>query len=619
MSKPKSILPIIDVTERYAQQYPNECCLLVRNQLSDVWDEVSWLSFGTLISGIAAGMIEAKCNVGDRIGIFSENSSRFLATYLGAFRTGLISIPCYASSSSEQVQYIAEHSHMKLLFVGEQPQYNAAWEAISGMNEPPKIVLMNRSIERVGEDRTSIYFEDFIRIGEENYPKDEIDRRRNDWNEDRTALILYTSGTSGQPKGVELTFKSVQASINQHSLELEELMPGKVSMNFLPLTHIFELMWCLVCLTMRVRIAINKNPKKILDSLAEVRPHYMCNVPRFWEKVYVGVYEKIQSFPKPLKWLTNECIKVSRKYHFEYRAKGKKAPLLLKIQYHFFSKTLLNILKKKVGVDRGLLFPVAGAALADKVQAFLLSISIPIVYGYGLTETTATVCYCRPKDFKFGSIGKPLGGVSVKIDDENGGEILVKGDTVTKGYYNAPEENARAFTPDGWFRTGDLGSMDIEGNIYFKERAKDLFKTANGKYIVPNVIENLLTTDSAIEQAVVIADGRSFVSALIYPNFERVKQLLKERSITISSDENPEKLATNPQVYRILEEKIAEQLSQLASFEKVKKFHILTEPLSIDNGMLTNSLKTKRLVVEQHFEDAIRDMYSYHQLPDLTK
>lgn len=618
MSKQIEIIPIIDVVKRYGVQYASDTCLLVRNQLSGVWNDVTWQSFAHMVEGISHGIVQEGCEIGDRIGIFSENSMHFLATYLAGFSAGVISIPCYASSSASQVRYIVEHSRMRLLFVGEQSQYNAAWEAVQGIDNPPRLILYTRDIERVGEDRSSLYFEDFVRIGRSGSHTEELARRREQWHEEQTALILYTSGTSGQPKGVELTFTNVQASINQHAKELDMLKAGKISMNFLPLTHIFELMWCLVCLTLRVRIAINKNPKKILRSLAEVRPHYMCNVPRFWEKVYVGVYEKIQSFPKVLKWLTDECIKVSKKYHFEYRAKGLNPPLNLKMRYYFYSKTLLMILKKKVGVDRGLLFPVAGAALADKVHAFLLSISIPIVYGYGLTETTATVCYCHPRDFKFGSIGKTLDCVSVKIDEEAGGEILVKGPTVTKGYYLAEEENRKAFTTDGWFRTGDLGSMDESGNIFFKERAKDLFKTANGKYIVPNVIENLLTSDPLIEQAVVIADGRSFVSALIYPNFEKISALLADKDNPVV-EKSVTEWAADERVYHLLEERIAQQLSGLASFETVKKFHILTEPLSIDNGLLTNSLKTKRLSVEEYYQDAIRELYSYHQLPDLTK
>lgn len=194
----------------------------------------------------------------------------------------------------------------------------------------------------------------------------------------------------------------------------------------------------------------------------------------------------------------------------------------------------------------------------------------------------------------------------------------MKGDTVMKGYYLNPEANAAAFTEDGWFRTGDLGSMDAEGNVFFKERAKDLFKTANGKYIVPNQIENMLTSDGMIEQAVVIADGRSFVSALILPNWEKLISRLTELGIA-NLPEDKSALAKHPEVNKVLQQRIDEQLESLASYEKVKKFYVLTEPLSIDNGMLTNSLKTKRLVVEKCYEDAIRDLYSYHKLPDLTE
>ncbi|MBR8762904.1 Long-chain-fatty-acid--CoA ligase FadD15 [Porphyromonas levii] len=618
MSRQRVVIPIIDVPQRYAENYPKECCLMVRNQLSGVWDEINWSTFGAMAHDLATALVEAEVQEGDRIGVFSENSDKFLAADLGIFRAGAIAIPFYASSSPSQVQYMVEHSGMKLLFVGEQAQYVVARAAMKEMVRPLKLVLFDRTIDRDGEDIDSIYLEDFLRLGSEGEHDVELSLRRSRWSLDKTALILYTSGTSGTPKGVELTFRSVQAAIERHAEELRLLKPGKVSMNFLPLTHIFEKMWCYVCLTMGVRIAVNRNPKEILKALTEVHPHYMCNVPRFWEKVYVGVYEKIQSFPLVLRKMTDECIRVSRKYHFEYRAKGKKPPTALKMQYNFYSRTFLNLLRKKVGIERGLIYPVAGAALADKVQAFLLSIGVPIVYGYGLTETTATVCYCRQDGFEFGSIGRALGGVSIRIDEAAGGEILVKGDTVMKGYYLNPEANAAAFTEDGWFRTGDLGSMDAEGNVFFKERAKDLFKTANGKYIVPNQIENMLTSDGMIEQAVVIADGRSFVSALILPNWEKLISRLTELGIA-NLPEDKSALAKHPEVNKVLQQRIDEQLESLASYEKVKKFYVLTEPLSIDNGMLTNSLKTKRLVVEKYYEDAIRDLYSYHKLPDLTE
>lgn len=618
MSRQRTVIPIIDVPQRYAEDYPKECCLMVRNQLSGVWEEISWSTFGTMVYRLAAALIESGIEEEDRVGVFSENSDKFLAADLGIFRAGAIAIPFYASSSPSQVKYMVEHSQMKLLFVGEQEQYEAARAAMKELTQSLKLVLFDREIVRDGGDLDSIYLEDFLRIGDGGQHDTELSERRKRWHLDNTALILYTSGTSGTPKGVEIAFRSIHSTIINHAIELPLLKAGKVSMNFLPLTHIFEKMWCYVCLTMGVRIAVNHNPKEILGSLTEVHPHYMCNVPRFWEKVYVGVYEKVQTMPPILKKMTDECIRVSRKYHFEYRAKGKRPPTLLKMQYNFYSRTLLNILRKKVGIERGLIYPVAGAALADKVQAFLLSIDVPIVYGYGLTETTATVCFCHQDGFEFGSIGRALGGVSIRIDEAAGGEILVKGDTVMKGYYLNPEANAQAFTEDGWFRTGDLGSMDAEGNVFFKERAKDLFKTANGKYIVPNLIENLLTSDGLIEQAVVIADGRSFVSALILPNWEKLLIGLKEAGID-NLPEDKIALSKHPEVYKLLEQRIAELLESLASYEKVKKFYILTEPLSIDNGMLTNSLKTKRLVVEKHYEDAIRDLYAYHKLPDLTE
>lgn len=608
----------MDVPIRHPQDYPDQTCMLVRDDLSGAWEPVTWKTFGNMVQSTAQGLIHLGVQKGDKVGVFSENMDKFIASDIAIFAVGGLATPFYASCSAKQVQYMAEHSGMRVIFVGDQIQYDTAREASNLMETPLQIVIFNRNVEREEGDITSLYFEDFTRIALKSEYEQEVARRRAKWNVEDSAVLLYTSGTSGTPKGVELTHKSIQSAIDQHLIEIPGLKAGKISMNFLPLTHIFEKMWCYLCLCARIKIAVNTNPKQILKHMLEVRPHYMCNVPRFWEKVYVGVYEKIQSFSPLLRSITEDCIRVSRRYHFEYRAKGRKPPFGLKVQYELYSKTLLNLVKKKVGLERGRIFPVAGAALADKVHAFLLSIGIPIIYGYGLTETTATVCYCHPNGFEFGSIGRPLGGVEVMIDENAGGEILVRGDTVMKCYFNAPEENAKAFTEDGWFRTGDLGSMDAEGNIYFKERAKDLFKTANGKYIVPQLIENLLTSDALIEQAVVIADQKSFVSALIYPDWTLLRQKLTAQGLK-ALPESIEELAKLPETLKLMDDRIAYQVEDLASFEKIKKYHILTEPLSVENGLLTNSLKTRRQEVEKYFEKEIRELYGYHQLPDLAE
>lgn len=624
MSKKITICPMAMVPKVLKSEYPNETALLVKNKASGKWESISRADFGNAIQETAESLVEFGIEAQETIGVFSENMDKFLVADMAAFSVRAITIPIYATSSVSQVEYMIKDSEMRLIFVGEQLQYNTACKALQNIDHDVKIVIFDESVSLYPDDKSSVYFKDFVNLGNSPINEAKVELRRVEALPTDTAIIMYTSGTSGSSKGVELMHKSLNLVIEAHLKLLTDFKAGNISMNFLPLTHIFEKAWCFICISAGVKIAVNQKPKEILDNLMEVRPHYMCNVPRFWEKVYVGVYEKIQEFPPLLRRITSHCIDVSRHYHFDYRVKGKKAPLGLRIQYAFYSSTLLKLVKKKVGVERGIYFPVAGAALSDKVHAFLVSIGVPLMYGYGLTETTATVSFCRPRDYLFGSIGKPLEGVDVRIVPQNEeqredgiGEIQVKGPTVMKGYYKKPELNIEAFTQDGWFKTGDLGSMDEDRNLFFKERLKDLFKTANGKYIAPQMIENLITTDPIVEQAVVIAENRSFVSALIYPDWDKVRAYLISKEI----DEVPtdiETLAKHKGVYALLEGRIAAQLKDLASYETVKKFVVLSEPLSVENGMLTNSLKTKRQVVEKYYEKEIAQMYDYNQLPNLN-
>lgn len=624
MSKKITIHPLAMLPKELKRNHPDDTALLVKNEKNKEWEPVSRAEFAESIQAAAQSLLEFGIDAQEPIGVFSENMDKFLVADFAAFSIRAITVPFYATSSVAQVEYMINDSQLRIIFVGQQLQYNTAYKALQSIEHPVKIVIFDDQVSLFPNDHQSVYFRDFINLGNTPINEARVEQRRAESLPSDTAIIMYTSGTSGASKGVELVHKSLMTTIKAHLDILPHIKAGHVSMNFLPLTHVFEKMWCYLCIEAGVRIAINQNPKQILTNLLEVRPHYMCNVPRFWEKVYVGVYEKIQGFSPLLRKITSRCIELSRHYHFDYRVKGKKAPWTIQLPYSFYSHTLLKLVKKKVGVERGIYFPVAGAALSDKVHAFLVSIGIPIVYGYGLTETTATVSFCRPDNYVFGSIGRPLDVIDVRIvaqDDqqekEGIGEIQLKGATIMKGYYNKPDENQKAFTEDGWFRTGDIGQMDEGKNLFFKERSKDLFKTANGKYISPQMLENLITTDPIIEQAVIIAENRSFVSALIYPNWQRVMELVKKRELEDVPEDVPE-LSEHNSVYALLESRIAVQLKDVASYETVKKFVILTEPLTIENGMLTNSLKTKRKAVEEHFAKEIEQMYSYNQLPNLN-
>lgn len=606
----QSLVPLSILSQKRMSECGDRTCLHVRDDESGRWSPISWRSFGEDIERMARALIELGVGIQEPLGVFSENMSQFLVTDLGAHAVRAFTIPLYATSSTAQVRYVVEDAKLRFLFVGEQLQYDTASPLRRELGL--RLVTYTPGIVLDEDDTTTKTFEELLQLAEGDEHAPEVERRRAAALETDTAFILYTSGTSGgrsASKGVVITHSNVLSSIRAH-MDLPHLKAGRVSMNFLPLTHIFEKMWTLLCLECNIEVAINQHPKRILDSLQEVRPHYMCSVPRFWEKVYLGVREKLEQFPKPLRRLTNNYIEMSRRMFFDYKHHGRPIPAIMKFRYFIFSRTLLMALKRKLGMERGLLFPTAGAALADKIHAFLLSSGFPIVYGYGLTETTATVSYARQRDYEFGSIGKPLSVLDIKIDDTAGGEILIKGPTVTKGYFNRPEENAKAFTEDGYFRTGDLGHMDAEGNLFFRERAKDLYKTANGKYIAPQMIEGLLISDSAIEQAVIVAEERNFVSAIISPNWPKVLQLLEQKGV-LDVSHDPAVLAEHPQVYELLKQRIDAVQTDLAEYERVKKFVIVKEPFSIENGLLTNSLKTIRKAVLAKYEKEINDIYGY--------
>lgn len=593
------------------QKYNHATCLKVRNKTTGIWEKVSWLQVNERVRRTAQALIEYGVERQSHIGVYSENMDKFIYCDLAAFAIRAITVPMYATSSPSQVKYIVEDANIRLLFVGSQLQYNNAYKVWRESDTLKQLIVFDPAVTLHPEDHTTLYYWDFLKLGDTMPAETEVKVRRGKALPTDVACMIYTSGTSGVSKGVELTHANIMAAMKAHIRAIPHMSHRHTSMNFLPLTHVFEKMWVFLCMQRGVKVAIGENPKEILRNLTEVRPHFMCNAPRFWEKVYIGVKEKIDAFPKKLRKITEHAVKIGRKYHFDYIDKGIEPPLALRLQYALYDKTLFSKVKKTIGIENGKLFPTAGAALSDPINMFLQSIGIPITIGYGLTETTATVTFCRREHFKFGSIGTALDCVEVRIDPETE-EIQVKGDTVMRGYYNKPEQNEEAFTADGWFRTGDMGYLDAEGNLFFKERLKDLYKTANAKYIAPQQIENLLTGNKYLDQVMLIAEGRSFVSALISPNWEAVRQRMEPYGI---QNATVAELAKMPEVQNLIEANLEDTQKDLASFEKVKRFYIVPEAFSIENGLLTNTLKMRRSEIMKVYAEAIEEMYNRPYTP----
>ena len=588
---------------RQAEKYGNRTALKHRDNATGKWLKISWREFSDKVMLTAKAMAEFGIKVQENIGVYSQNMPQCLYTDFGAYGNRVVSIPMYATNSPGQIEYIINDAKIRTLFVGEQLQYNNAFKVQKDSKYLERLVVFDPAVKMNPEDKTSIYFDDFLRLGDNAHAESTVKIRMTEAVPEDLATIIYTSGTTGESKGVMLPHSCYLEAMRIHDVRLPLVTDKDLSMSFLPMTHIFEKAWCYYCLHKGVTIAINQDPKMIQKTLPEVHPTLMCNVPRFWEKVYAGVHEKINSASPAMKKIFLDAIETGRRYNLEYKNKGIPAPCSLKLKFQFYNKTVFTLLKKVLGIERGRFFPVAGAPLSDTINEFLQSVNIPIAYGYGLSETTATVCFYPEIGFQFGSIGEVMPGVQVKIDPGNN-EILVKGKTVMSGYYNKPEETKRAFTEDGFFRTGDAGRL--EGNtLFFTERIKDLYKTSNGKYIAPQAIEMVMSGDNYIEQIAVIGDQRKFVSALIVPAYPLLEKYAGEKGISF---ESREELVKNKDIIRFIEARVEEHQKNLASYEKIKRFTLLPEPFMM-GCELTDTLKLRRPVVLQKYATEIEAMY----------
>ena len=592
-----------ELIHRQAEKYGNRTALKHRDNATGKWLKISWREFSDKVMLTAKAMAEFGIKVQENIGVYSQNMPQCLYTDFGAYGNRVVSIPMYATNSPGQIEYIINDAKIHTLFVGEQLQYNNAFKVQKDSKYLERLVVFDPAVKMNPEDKTSIYFDDFLRLGDNAHAESTVKIRMTEAVPEDLATIIYTSGTTGESKGVMLPHSCYLEAMRIHDVRLPLVTDKDLSMSFLPMTHIFEKAWCYYCLHKGVTIAINQDPKMIQKTLPEVHPTLMCNVPRFWEKVYAGVHEKINSASPAMKKIFLDAIETGRRYNLEYKNKGIPAPCSLKLKFQFYNKTVFTLLKKVLGIERGRFFPVAGAPLSDTINEFLQSVNIPIAYGYGLSETTATVCFYPEIGFQFGSIGEVMPGVQVKIDPRNN-EILVKGKTVMSGYYNKPEETKRAFTEDGFFRTGDAGRL--EGNtLFFTERIKDLYKTSNGKYIAPQAIEMVMSGDNYIEQIAVIGDQRKFVSALIVPAYPLLEKYAGEKGISF---ESREELVKNKDIIRFIEARVEEHQKNLASYEKIKRFTLLPEPFMM-GCELTDTLKLRRPVVLQKYATEIEAMY----------
>lgn len=591
------------LVHRRAEKYGDKVALKYRDYETSQWIPITWNQFSQTVRQVANALVELGVQEEENIGIFSQNKPECLYVDFGAFANRAVTIPLYATSSPAQAQYIINDAQIRYIFVGEQFQYDAAFSVFGFCQSLQQLIIFDRAVVRDPRDMTSIYFDEFLETGKGLPNNDIVEERTSRASDDDLANILYTSGTTGEPKGVMLHHSNYIEAFRIHDIRLVDMSDQDVSMNFLPLTHVFEKAWTYLCIHKGVQICINLRPVDIQTTIKEIRPTLMCSVPRFWEKVYAGVQEKIAQETGLKKAMMLDAIKVGKIHNIDYLRKGKTPPLMNQLKYKFYEKTVYALLKKTIGIENGNFFPTAGAAVPDEICEFVHSVGINMLVGYGLTESTATVSCFLNQGYEIGSVGTVMPDVEVKIGDEN--EILLRGKTITKGYYKKVEATAAAIDKDGWFHTGDAGYLKGD-QLYLTERIKDLFKTSNGKYVSPQALETKLAIDRYIDQIAIIADQRKFVSALIVPVYGFVKDYAKEKGIEYK---NMEELLQHPKILGLFRARIDTLQQQFAHYEQVKRFTLLPEPFSMERGELTNTLKLKRPIVAKNYKEVIDKMY----------
>ena len=591
-----SMETVCGMVKERVRKYGDRTMMKVKREGS--WKEISWNEFYDTARNLGLALISLGVESGDRVAIFSPNSPEWQMADIASVSIGAADVPLYSTITARQAQYIIDDSGSRVAFVGTKSHMERVLEVRGELPRLKKIVTMDNSRS---DHPDVITWDEAIEMGKAFENKEEFDRRCDAVDLEDLCSIVYTSGTTGNPKGVMLLHRNLMSNVTTAS-GMVEVDDTDICLSFLPLSHSLERMSGYYTSVFNgVTICHAQSIDSILEDIADIKPHYMVSVPRLYEKFHAGVLANIAGESPMKQKIFNWAVGVGKQAS-EYKVNNRPVPGMLNVKLKIADKLVFSKIKEKMG-GRLRFFFSGGAPLAKEIMVFFYAMGVLILEGYGLTETSPVMTVNREGAMKFGSVGQPIPGVEVKIAGD--GEILTKGPNVMKGYWNRPEETAEALE-GGWFHTGDIGHLDEDNYLFITDRKKDLIVTAGGKNIAPQNIENQLKLDKFIEQVCVIGDRRKYLSALIVPDFASLEAWAGEQGIKFDSRAE---LVADPLVDDLYRKRIDEMLVDYDKHENITKFMVLSEEMTEASGLLTPTLKVKRKQVTQLFENEIDSMY----------
>lgn len=590
---------IVEMYDRITNLFANtERPVLVARENKE-WKGISYRELREKVRNLAMGLLALGLKRDDMIAILSENRPEWVISDLAILSMGGVDVPLYPSSTASTIEYILNDSESKAIILSNRLQLSKIQKIKSNVKSLKHIIILNEKDAEEG-----IYtFSSVIELGRANRDKYEhvLDEEMKKAHPNDLVTLIYTSGTTGEPKGVMLTHNNFVSNVKA-ALQVIPADHNDIFLSFLPLSHSFERMaGYYTAFSAGCTIYYAESVDTVARDLQEVKPTIMTSVPRLFERIHGKIMKNVDSAPPARQKIFYWALEVGKKYQ-QARKEGKASPILA-AKFKLADKLVFHKIKAATG-GRLRFFVSGGAALPQEIGEFFEFMGILILEGYGLTESSPVISCNRLDDYKFGTVGKPIPGVEVKIAED--GEILARGPNIMKGYYKNKKATEEAIDKDGWLHTGDIGEFDKQGFIKITDRKKHLFKTSGGKYIAPQQLESLFTRSKFIDQFVLIGDNKTFLSALITPDFEAIKEYADAHKIPYSK---VEELAQHPEIYRLIEKDIQTLQKNLASYERIRKFVILDKPFTIEGGELTPTLKVRRKVIEERYAHLIRDIY----------